>query len=70
MGKVYTLRHLGFLVLTLLDRGVVEPLPMLNISGVGALKAGVPDVPKLIDGVDDGAEKLNPVAGFRVVVLN
>lgn len=57
----YILHHLGFLPLMVLDRGAVEPLPILNIPGVGALNDGVPDVPKLIDGVVVGAVKLNPV---------
>lgn len=36
---------------------------MLNIPGVGALNVDVElVVPKLMDGVVDGAEKLNPVA--------
>lgn len=43
-----------------LDRGTVEPLPILNMPGVEGLKVGVPDVPKLRVGVADGAAKLNP----------
>lgn len=44
---------------------------MLNIPGVGALNVDVElVVPKLMDGVVDGAEKLNPVAEFDVVVPN
>lgn len=45
----------------------MEPLPILNI-GVDELKGGgAPDVPKLIDGVDVGALKLKPPAGFAGV---
>lgn len=64
----YILHHLGFLPLTVLDRGAVEPLPILNIPGVGALNEGVPDVPKLIDGVVVGAVKLNPVTMDRIML--
>lgn len=41
---------------------MVEPLPILNIPGVEALNV-VEElvVPKLMDGVVVGAEKLNPV---------
>lgn len=54
-----------------LDRGAVEPLPILNIPGVGALNVGVePEVPKLSDGVVDGAVKLNPVTGLEVFAPN
>lgn len=59
---VYILHHLGFLVRIDLDRGTVDPVPMLNIPGVAGLKAGVPDVPKLMVGVGEGAVKLKPVA--------
>lgn len=58
----YILHHLGFLVRIVLDRGAVDPLPMLNIPGVEGLKTGAPDVPKLIVRVDEGAVKLKPVA--------
>lgn len=62
-SKIYILHHLNFLVRIFLDLGAVEPLPMLNIPGVGALNVDVElVVPKLMDGVVDGAEKLNPVA--------
>lgn len=66
----YIFHHLGFLVRTFLGLGAVEPLPMLNIPGADALKVGVPVVPKLIDGVVEGAVKLNPVAGFKFVPSN
>lgn len=47
-----------------LDLGAVEPLPMLNMPGVETLNVVVElwVVPKLMDGVVVGAEKLNPVA--------
>lgn len=54
-----------------LDLGAVEPLPMLNIPAVEALNvAPALVVPKLIDGVVDGAEKLNPAAELEVVEPN
>lgn len=43
---------------------------MLNIPGVDALKLGKADVPKLRDGVVDGAEKLKDAAGFGVTAPN
>lgn len=54
-----------------LDRGAVDPLPILNMPGVEGLKVGVLDVPKLRAGVTDGAVKLNPVdAGLEDVDPN
>lgn len=59
----YILHHLNFLVRMFLDLGAVEPLPMLNMPGVEALNVAVElVVPKFMDGVVVGAEKLNPVA--------
>jgi len=55
---IYILHHLGFRVRIVLDRGAVDPLPMLNIPGVEGLKVDVvPDVAKLMVGA---AVKLNP----------
>jgi len=57
---IYILHHLGFRVRIVLDRGAVDPLPILNIPGVEGLKVGVvPDVPKFMVGA--AAVKLNPV---------
>lgn len=64
MGGVYILHHLGFRIDRIdLDRGAVEPLPMLNIPGVEGLKVGMFGVvPKLRAGLaDNEVVKLNPV---------
>lgn len=61
-SEIYILHHLSFLVRVFLDLEAVEPLPILNIPGVEALNVVVElVVPKLMDGVVVGAEKLNPV---------
>lgn len=70
-SEIYILHHLSFLVRVFLDLEAVEPLPILNIPGVEALNVVVElVVPKLMDGVVVGAEKLNPVPEFEVVVPN
>ena len=48
----------------------MEPLPILNMPVAAALNGGELVVPKLMDGVVVGVEKLNPVAGFGVVAPN
>lgn len=58
--RIYILHHLGFRARIVLDRGAVDPLPMLNIPGVEGLKVGAAVVPKLRVGAADGAVKLNP----------
>lgn len=61
LGTIYVLHHLSFLARVLLDLGAVDPLPMLNVPAAEALNVPVElDAPKLIDGVVDGAVKLNP----------
>lgn len=66
---IYILHHLGFRVRIVLDRGAVDPLPMLNIPGVEGLKVGVvPDTPKLMVGAA-GAVKLNPVAAANNTIV-
>jgi len=60
-GGIYILHHLGFRVRIVLDRGAVDPLPMLNIPGVEGLKVGAAVIPKLRVGAAGGAVKLNPV---------
>jgi len=63
---IYILHHLGFRVRIALDRGAVDPLPMLNIPGVEGLKVGVvPDAPKLMVGAGAAAVKLNPAAAKK-----
>lgn len=69
-GGNYILHHLGFRVRIVLDRGAVDPLPMLNMPGVEGLKVGAAVVPKLRVGAADGAVKLNPaVAENRRIQL-
>jgi len=60
-GGIYILHHLGFRVRIVLDRGAVDPLPMLNMPGVEGLKVGAAVIPKLRVGAADGVVKLNPV---------
>ena len=63
LGGIYILHHLGFRVRIDLDRGAVEPLPILNMPGVEGLKVGMLVAPKLRVGVADNelVEKLNPL---------
>lgn len=49
-----------------LDRGAVDPLPMLNMPGVEGLKVGAAVVPKLRVGTADDVVKLNPVVAGLV----
>ena len=42
----------------------------MNMPGAAALNGGELVVPKLMDGVVVGVEKLYPVAGFEVVAPN
>jgi len=64
-GGIYILHHLGFRVRIVLDRGAVDPLPMLNMPGVEGLKVGAAVIPKLRVGAADGVAKLNPIAENR-----
>lgn len=71
-SDVYILHHLGFRVRIVLDRGAVDPLPMLNMPGVEGLKVGAADVPKFrVVVAGCGVVKLNPVgAGLGAVGPN
>lgn len=54
-----------------LDRGAVDPLPILNMPGVEGLKVGAAVVPKFSVGDAGDAVKLNAVvAGLAVGAPN
>lgn len=72
-SDVYILHHLGFRIRIVLDRGAVDPLPILNIPGVEGLKVGAADVPKLrVVVAGCGVVKLNPVGAenTKVIAIN